>query len=57
MLSVIGFYFLIAIGFVLFVSGFLNLGGCGDRTGKEFKKSNIIQIIMGVVIFIGAFWL
>jgi hypothetical protein len=56
-LSLIGFYVLLVIGFLLVLTGLLNLAGCGDRTGSEFKKSNIIQIIIGVFVFVGAFWL
>lgn len=53
----VGFTILLIIGFALFVGGLLNLLGCGDRTGPEFKISNVIQCLIGVAVFIGAFFL
>lgn len=48
----IGFIFLLILGLSLFIGALLNLGGCGDRTGKKYKKSNVIQCISGALIFI-----
>ena len=53
----VGFALLLIIGFALFIGGLLNLLGCGDRTGPEFKISNIIQCLIGIAFFIGAFFL
>lgn len=53
----VGFAFLLVIGFTLFIGGLLNLLGSGDRTGPEFKISNVIQCLIGVAVFIGAFFL
>lgn len=52
----VGFSLLMIIGFTLFVGGLLNLLGCGDRTGSEFKISNIIQCLIGIAVFVGAFF-
>lgn len=51
------FALLLVIGFALFIGGLLNLLGSGDRTGPEFKVSNIVQVLIGLAIFIGAFFL
>lgn len=53
----VGFALLLIIGFALFVGGLLNLLGSGDRTGPEFKISNVIQCVIGVALFIVAFFL
>ena len=53
----VGFALLLVLGFAFFIGGLLNLLGCGDRTGPEFKVSNIVQIFIGIAIFIGAFFL
>lgn len=52
-----GFALLLVIGFTLFIGGLLNLLGSGDRTGPEFKVSNIVQVLIGIALFIGAFFL
>jgi hypothetical protein len=53
----VGFALLLVIGFTLFIGGLLNLLGSGDRTGPEFKVSNIVQVLIGLALFIGAFFL
>lgn len=47
----IGFVAVLFVGFALFIGGVLNLLGAGDRTGSEYKVSNIIQSLVGVLIF------
>lgn len=56
-LHLVGFALLLVIGFALFIGGLLNLLGSGDRTGPEFKVSNIVQVLIGLALFIGAFFL
>jgi small-conductance mechanosensitive channel len=52
----IGFVAVLFIGFALFIGGVLNLLGSGDRTGSEYKVSNIIQSLVGIVIFVCAIY-
>lgn len=52
-----GFGFIV-MGFLsvsLVIGGLLNLGGCGDRIGEEYKVSNWIQIVVGILLLIVAF--
>lgn len=56
-LHLVGFALLLVIGFALFIGGLLNLLGSGDRTGPEFKVSNIVQVLIGLALFIVAFFL
>lgn len=52
-----GFGFIV-MGFLsvsLVIGGLLNLGGCGDRIGDEYKVSNWIQIVVGILLLIVAF--
>ncbi|ANA49198.1 hypothetical protein PMW_73 [Pseudomonas phage phiPMW] len=48
-LCVIGLF----LTFMFFIDGLLNLGGCGDRIGKEYYVSNCIQTAVGLMGFIG----
>lgn len=44
-------------GVYILFDGLLNLGGCGDRIGKKYKKENTIQCIIGFLIVIVSFLL
>lgn len=54
-LSIIGFVILCLFSVSLVIGGLLNLGGCGDRIGDEYKISNWIQIVVGILLLIVAF--
>lgn len=49
-LSFIGMAVLCLVAFSLVIGGLLNLGGCGDRIGDEYKVSNYTQITVGLMI-------
>lgn len=54
-LSIVGLVVICLISFLLVIGGVLNLGGCGDRIGEEYKGSNWIQIVVGILLLIMAF--
>lgn len=48
----IGFAYLIMLSIALIFSRTLNLLGCGDKTGTEHKKSNLISCIIGIGLIV-----
>lgn len=50
-----GFIVMCFLSVSLVIGGLLNLGGCGDRIGEEYKVSNWIQIVVGILLLIVAF--
>lgn len=49
-LSFIGLAVLCLISVTLVVGGLLNLGGCGDRIGDEYRLTNYLQIFLGALL-------
>ena len=51
MLSIICVAIWFVISLTLIIGGLLNLGGCGDRIGEEYKLTNYLQIVLGGIMF------
>lgn len=55
-LNFVGFTFIILISIALFLSGFLNLIGCGDRTEKKYKLGNVFQCLISILLVFTLFF-
>ena len=44
------------LSIMLIVDGLLQLGGCGDRFGAEYKLGNWLQVGAGVIMVTSYWW-
>ena len=45
------------LSIMLIVDGLLQLGGCGDRFGAEYKMGNWLQVVAGVIMVTAYWWI
>jgi hypothetical protein len=50
MMSMLGIGVLVLLSLTLIIGGLLNLGGCGDRIGEEYRLTNYLQIVLGGIM-------